>query len=604
MKHHFKLFSPTWAALAASALIAACGGGGSAGSPTGSEDTTPPTVAITAAANSDKKIVFTFDFNEPVTGFTVEDVTIDVGTKGEFNMAINNRSATLIVTPPADSQGTIQATVAAGAFKDFAENASVVAANVTQAFGTAAPSAYLSFDETPGNFSSMGAYGGALPDVVTGPSGGSGKALKVAKPAGAGSQVWGGTFFTVPRVPFTTTQKAITARVYSTVPNAVVMLKVEKPNGSSNPCTECTEVAGTTVTQANTWTTVTWDFSAAVLTRDHTLLAITPDANRTPDGATYYIDDIRIVDTPPSVTITDDTNGSATAPVTFTFSFSKAVNGFTANNVTVTNGTKGAFAMASDGLSATLVVTPPSSGSGSMGVSVAAGTFTDSGGNNNIAGASSSQAYGAAFAALDIVRAQTGTENSYVVAPGTPPDTSLPGNNETGGYAWGVEQWWSGVGADSVFKGVGIASSDTGGFGVYVKGAGTTTWNIVGANSIEVGLGTNPTCVGTCAATIVLKATDSCIATINVPFTILTETVNTGNAATTVNGAIPTYTRDLTATHWTVDGCTTNTMEAFKQLPLKEVHAQMLRANMQTTTLANNSPKFANGINLGAIKIR
>lgn len=136
MKHHFKLFSPTWAALAASALIAACGGGGSAGSPTGSEDTTPPTVAITAAANSEKNVVFTFNFDEPVSGFTIGDVDIDVGTKGEFNMAINNRSATLVVIPPADSEGTIRASVIAGAFSDFAENKSVAAANTSQAFNT------------------------------------------------------------------------------------------------------------------------------------------------------------------------------------------------------------------------------------------------------------------------------------------------------------------------------------------------------------------------------------------------------------------------------------------------------------------------------------
>ena len=74
--------------------------------------------------------------------------------------------------------------------------------------------------------------------------------------------------------------------------NAVVLLKVEVPGGVS------TEVAGTTVTQANTWTTVTWDFSAANLAANYTKLAVTPDSTRALDGATYYIDDLNVVDTP------------------------------------------------------------------------------------------------------------------------------------------------------------------------------------------------------------------------------------------------------------------------------------------------------------------
>ena len=406
-------------ALAAAALLSACGGGGT------TADTTAPTVTISdnmpGTATGD--VTFTFTFNEAVTGFTTDDITVTNGTKGAFAMATNGLSATLVVTPPSTGSGNIEVAVAAGTFSDTANNANTAAASGSQAFGTAAPAAFISFDENPAINGEIKAYGGALPDLVTGPSGGSGKALKITKPAGAGKEVWGGSYFSVPTVPFTAAQKAITARVYSTVANAEILLKVEKPNGS-DPCTECTEVKGTTVSQANTWTTVTWDFSAAVLTRAHTSLAITPDPTRALDGATYYIDDIRIVDTPPSVTITDNVSGTATGAVTFTFTFNKAVSGFTADDVTVTNGTKGAFVMATDSLSATLVVTPPSTGSGSIGISLAAGTFADSSGNNNIAGATSSQAYGPAFVGYDIVRVQTATQNSYVVAANTPVSTS------------------------------------------------------------------------------------------------------------------------------------------------------------------------------------
>lgn len=306
MRHTRTLFRPTWAALAASALIAACGGG-SASAPPGSEDTTPPTVAITDNVSGNTatgNIVFTFTFSEAVTGFTTEDVNVTGGTKGSLNMAADNLSATLEVTPTASSTGTVQLSVAAGAFSDLADNASVAAANASQAFDTTTPtpSAYISFDENPSIVTNMGAYGGALPEVAAGPSGGSANALKIAKPAGQGNETWGGTYFTVPRVPFTSTQKAITARVYSTVANAVIRLKVEVPGGAS------VEVAGTTVAQANTWTTVTWNFSAADLAANYTVLAVTPDVNRALDGAVYYLDDINVVDTPAAAAVTFASN--------------------------------------------------------------------------------------------------------------------------------------------------------------------------------------------------------------------------------------------------------------------------------------------------------
>lgn len=214
------------------------------------------------------------------------------------------------------------------------------------------------------------------------------------------------------------------------------------------------------------------------------------------------------------------------------------------------------------------------------------------------------------YTAVTVVRNQTSTQDSYVpdlINGVAPPNaaTSLPGNNLTGNYAWGENgnDWWSGVGTDSVYRGIGTPAGGNAGVGVYVKGAGSTTWSINGASSISVGLGTNPECVGICKATIILKATDTCIATINSPMTILTTAVNTGNGATQVNGSVPVYTSNLTDSNWTVSGCTTNTMTAFKTgLPVKEVHAQLLQPNMQTTTPAGGP--FPNGINLGAVKFQ
>ena len=95
----------------------------------------------------------------------------------------------------------------------------------------------------------------------------------------------------------------------------------------------------------------------------------------------------------PVVTITKSAaDAVATGPVTFSFSFNRDVGtSFTAEDITVTGGTKGAFSRIS-GTSATLVVTPTADAAGTMVVSVPAGGVVDSVGNANAA-ASTEQAF-------------------------------------------------------------------------------------------------------------------------------------------------------------------------------------------------------------------
>ena len=97
---------------------------------------------------------------------------------------------------------------------------------------------------------------------------------------------------------------------------------------------------------------------------------------------------------PPTLTIFDDTPAvTATGPVTFTFVFSEDVgSSFTASDVVVTGGTAGTFTKVS-GTQATLVVTPTPNTTGTINVSVAAGTFSDLAGNANTAGATAQQAF-------------------------------------------------------------------------------------------------------------------------------------------------------------------------------------------------------------------
>jgi hypothetical protein len=153
-------------AIAAAALLSACGGGGT------TTDTTAPTVTITdnVSATATGDVTFTFTFSEAVTGFTVDDITVTGGAKGTFTMASTGLSATLVVSPTANSSGTINVNVAASKFADIAGLTNTTEATATQAFNTVTtptptPSANL---VTNGNFSSgnTGWTGNAL-NVLT-----------------------------------------------------------------------------------------------------------------------------------------------------------------------------------------------------------------------------------------------------------------------------------------------------------------------------------------------------------------------------------------------------------------------------------------------------
>ena len=114
------------------------------------------------------------------------------------------------------------------------------------------------------------------------------------------------------------------------------------------------------------------------------------------DGATAS-DDVVVtvldIDTPLSLTITDDTSGVAgvtlidrnwvSDTVTFTFKFSKAVTGFDSSDITVTNATKGSFSGSGD--TYTLEVTPPTHSTKPISISVGQGVAKDTHNNSNSA---------------------------------------------------------------------------------------------------------------------------------------------------------------------------------------------------------------------------
>ncbi len=97
--------------------------------------------------------------------------------------------------------------------------------------------------------------------------------------------------------------------------------------------------------------------------------------------------------TAPVITITDNVAvATATGAVTFTFAFNEDVGtSFTADDITVTGGTVGAFTR-NGGTGATRVVTPTPNATGTIVVTIAANRVNDAAGNGNAA-TSSQQAY-------------------------------------------------------------------------------------------------------------------------------------------------------------------------------------------------------------------
>ena len=122
--------------------------------------------------------------------------------------------------------------------------------------------------------------------------------------------------------------------------------------------------------------------------------AVAVDANDNPN--TPATQAVQAFDTlPPALTITDDkvdtTINSADGNITYTFTFSQDVTGFTAADITVANGTKGTFA--GSGSVYTLVVTPDAGKEGNITVDVSTTDVIDSAGNQATAPAQYTQAF-------------------------------------------------------------------------------------------------------------------------------------------------------------------------------------------------------------------
>jgi hypothetical protein len=146
------------AVLLAGAALVGCGGGDAepppppVGGPPAGPDTTAPTVAIAnnvAAPTATGPVTFSFVFSEDVgVSFEAADVVVTGGTAATFTR-VGGSQATLVVTPTANTSGTMSVSVAASKFSDIAGNANTAGATASKDFDVRLPTGPTTAAPTP-----------------------------------------------------------------------------------------------------------------------------------------------------------------------------------------------------------------------------------------------------------------------------------------------------------------------------------------------------------------------------------------------------------------------------------------------------------------------
>lgn len=102
-------------------------------------DQTPPVPVISSSApnpTNTSPIPFTINFSEPVTGFSLSDISVSAGTKGSF-VAVSTQQYTFTVTISSDA--TINVNISSGVCTDLAGNLNSAASQFTIVFDKGAP---------------------------------------------------------------------------------------------------------------------------------------------------------------------------------------------------------------------------------------------------------------------------------------------------------------------------------------------------------------------------------------------------------------------------------------------------------------------------------
>ena len=480
-------------------------------------DTIAPTVAITDnvpnfANIATDSILYTFTFSEPVTGFTTGDITVTNGSKGTFT-PVSPTQYTLVVTPNANVEGDLTVAVAAGSAIDAPGNPSIPQLSVQQVdniaptvaitdnvpnvanIATGSITYTLTFREAVTGFTteditvtngSKGTFTPVSPTqytLVVTPNPNFEGDLTLAVPAGAAIDVASNPSLAPQASVQRVDTKAPTVAITDNVPNTanIATGSILYTFTFSEPVTEFT-AGDITVTNGSKGT------FTSVSPTQYTLV-VTPNANFEGDltvavAAGSAIDaagnpsipqlSVQQVDTiAPTVAITDNVPNVAniaTGSITYTFTFREAVTGFTTEDITVTNGSKGTFTSVSP-TQYTLVVTPNANFEGDLTVAVPAGAAIDVASNPSLAPQASVQRVDTIAPTVTITSIGAGDSTVSGVAE----DNTVVGTAEAG--------------SGNVTIRFGNTELGT----TTVDGNGNFTYSLTAANLTTIGQGTGKT---------------------------------------------------------------------------------------------------------------
>ncbi|QGQ97957.1 S-layer homology domain-containing protein [Paenibacillus psychroresistens] len=380
-------------------------------------DKTAPTVALTTGTTSPTNaatFIVTATFSEAVTGFTATDITVSNGTKGTFTPT-SGTVYTLVITPSGD--GAVTADVTGSVAQDAAGNDNTAASQLSIISDKTVPTVVLTTGTTSPTNAATFIVTATFSEAVTGFTA---TDIMVSNGTKGTFTPTSGTVYTLVITP--SGDGAVTADVTGSVAQdaagndntaasqlSIISDKtaptVALTTGTTSPTNAATFIVTATFSEAVTGFTAT-DITVSNGTKGTFTptsgtvysLVITPsgDGAVTADVTGSVAQDavgndntaasqLSIISdkTAPTVALTTGTT-SPTNATTFivTATFSEAVTGFTATDITVSNGTKGTFTPTS-GTVYTLVITP--SGDGAVTADVTGSVAQDAAGNDNTA---------------------------------------------------------------------------------------------------------------------------------------------------------------------------------------------------------------------------
>lgn len=510
-------------------------------------DHVAPTLTISPNGTSTKfGITFTFQFSEAVTGFTASDITLSQGSLSGFVTAVDADTYTIFVSSTGLTNGAVNVSVGSSAVTDLAGNANTSGASASVTFDNIVPTVTITPNSGTTNANTI-TFTFQFSEAMTGFA-----ASDVTVTNGTK-----GTFTAVDADTYTldvtpTNDGTVTATVGA---NSTTDLAGNGIASTSGSVTSERNVPALAITSNPAATnggavTLTFQFTETVTgfdTTDVTIGNATKGTFTAVDGDTYTLvvtptgtSDITVnvaanaaqdlfsnLSTAASATVAFDNtaptlvitpNGTSTNTSTFfTFQFSEAVTGFTASDITTSQGTLLSF-QAIDADTYRIFLLSTGLTNGPVTISVASNTFQDMATNANTSGASATITF----------------DNVAPTVAITPNSGSTTDNPIVFTFQFSEAM-------------VGFTSGD-----VLVTNGTKGTFTAVDADTYT--LNVTPTTAGTVTVTVQANfttdvagngiAATSASVTSNIPSTTLTITPN----GTTSNAATITYTFQFSAT--------------------------------------------------------